>query len=120
MTVSLQADGKTISLAGTGSGTSTILNPDECADTGECHVEILGTFDASEAGVGKGTVRLRFVDDWSKVLSGSMPCTVPGVGDTTSVWETTDGEGIFMTQTSGFVCPLGSGNTSIWKRFLRE
>ena len=44
--------------AGSGSGTSQIVNPEECDLTGRCRVELEGEFDAGE--MGSGTVKFHF------------------------------------------------------------
>ena len=112
-----QAYGRTEAFTGSGSGTSTIINPDECDDTGECDMELRGEFDAGDMGI--GTVSFKFSDDWSDVTGRRGSCSVPVANDNaTFIWESADGDALVMTQTLGFACPTQTGETWNWKRAL--
>ena len=103
--------------AGSGSGTSQIVNPEECDLTGRCRVELEGEFDAGE--MGSGTVKFIFHDDWSGVTGQHGSCSTPAEGQTSFTWQTPEGDGLVMTQTLGFVCPSVAGDSWLWKRVLR-
>lgn len=112
-----EADGRTQGFVGSGSGDSEIVNPEECDLTGRCRVELEGEFDAGEMGV--GTVKFIVHDDWSGVTDRHGSCAVPDEGQTSFTWETSEGDGLVMTQTLGFVCPSADGESWLWKRALR-
>ena len=112
-----EANAGTKNFVGSGSGDSEIVNPDECDSTGRCRVELTGEFDAGE--MGGGTVQFVFHDDWSDVTVQHGSCSVPAEGETSFTWETSEGDGLVMTQTLGFVCPSASGEYWRWKRVLR-
>ena len=113
----VEADGRAKEFAGRGSGSSGIMNPDECDSTGECDLELRGEFDAGE--MGTGTVGFKFTDDWSGVTGEQGSCSSAGAGEDSFVWETPEGDGLVMTQTLGFACPSASGESWHWKRFLQ-
>ena len=118
MVVSAEADDRTKDFTGSGSGTSVIVNPEECDDsTGRCRVEMEGEFDAGE--MGAGTVKFIVHDDWSGVTGRHGSCSAPAEGETSFVWETPEGDALVMTQTLGFACPSPDGETWDWKRALR-
>ena len=112
-----EANGGTQDFVGSGTGTSEVVNPEECDETGRCRVEMEGEFDAGE--MGTGTVKFIAHDDWSGVTGQHGSCSTPAEGQTSFTWETADGDGLVMTQTLGFVCPSESGDTWLWKRVLR-
>ena len=112
-----EADEGSKNFVGSGTGTSEIVNAEECDETGRCRVELEGEFDAGE--MGAGTVKFIAHDDWSDVTGQHGSCSTPSEGQTTFVWETAEGDGLVMTQTLGFVCPSESGDTWLWKRVLR-
>ena len=112
-----EANTGTMDFVGSGSGTSEIVNPEECDETGRCRVELEGEFDAGE--LGSGTVKFIAHDDWSEVTGQHGSCSAPAQGQTNFVWETAEGDGLVMTQTLGFVCPSESGDSWLWKRALR-
>ena len=109
--------GRTKDFAGSGSGTSVVVNQEECDSTGRCRIELEGEFDAGE--MGAGTVRFIAHDDWSDVTGQHGSCSVPAEGQSSFTWETPEGDGLVMTQTLGFVCPSVSGDSWLWKRVLR-
>ena len=113
----VEANVRTQDFAGSGSGTSQIVNPEECDLTGRCRVELEGEFDAGE--MGSGTVSFIFHDDWSGVTGQHGSCSAPAEGETNFIWETPEGDGLVMTQTLGFVCPSVAGDSWLWKRVLR-
>ena len=113
----VEADGGTQDFAGSGTGTSEVVNPEECESTGRCRLELEGEFDAGE--MGSGTVKFIAHDDWSDVTGQHGSCSTPAEGQTNFTWETAEGDGLVMTQTLGFVCPSESGDTWLWKRVLR-
>ena len=108
---------RTKDFVGSGSGTSQIVNPEECDSTGRCRVELEGEFDAGE--MGSGTVSFIFHDDWSGVTGQHGSCSTPAEGQTSFTWQTPEGDGLVMTQTLGFVCPSVAGDSWLWKRVLR-
>ena len=112
-----EANGGTQDFVGSGTGTSEVVNPEQCDETGRCRVEMEGEFDAGETGA--GTVKFIAHDDWSGVTGQHGSCSTPAEGQTSFTWETADGDGLVMTQTLGFVCPSESGDTWLWKRVLR-
>ncbi len=112
-----EANTGTDEFVGSGTGTSKVVNVEECDETGRCRVELEGEFDAGE--LGAGTVKFIAHDDWSDVTGQHGSCSTPAEGQTNFVWETTEGDGLVMTQTLGFVCPSESGDTWLWKRVLR-
>ena len=112
-----EANGGTQDFVGSGTGTSEVVNPEECDETGRCRVELEGEFDAGE--MGAGTVKFIAHDDWSGVTGQHGSCSTPAEGQTSFTWETAEGDGLVMTQTLGFVCPSESGDTWLWKRVLR-
>ena len=112
-----EADEGSKNFVGSGSGTSEIVNPEECDSTGRCRVEMEGEFDAGE--MGAGSVEFIVHDDWSDVTGEHGSCSAPAEGQTSFTWETAEGDGLVMTQTLGFVCPSESGDTWLWKRVLR-
>ena len=112
-----EADDRTKDFVGSGSGTSEVVNAEECDSTGRCRVELEGEFDAGE--IGSGKVKFIVHDDWSDVTGQHGSCSVPAEGQTNFTWETEEGDGLVMTQTLGFVCPSESGDTWLWKRVLR-
>ena len=112
-----EADGGTQDFVGSGTGTSEVVNPEQCDETGRCRVEMEGEFDAGE--MGAGTVKFIAHDDWSGVTGQHGSCSTPAEGQTSFTWETAEGDGLVMTQTLGFVCPSESGDTWLWKRVLR-
>ena len=112
-----EANGGTQDFVGSGTGTSEVVNPEECDETGRCRLEMEGEFDAGE--MGTGTVKFIAHDDWSGVTGQHGSCSTPAEGQTSFTWETADGDGLVMTQTLGFVCPSESGDTWLWKRVLR-
>ena len=112
-----EANGGTQDFVGSGTGTSEVVNPEECDETGRCRVEMEGEFDAGE--MGTGTVKFIAHDDWSGVTGQHGSCSTPDEGQTSFTWETAEGDGLVMTQTLGFVCPSESGDTWLWKRVLR-
>lgn len=114
---SVEADDDGNNFVGSGTGTSEIVNSEECDETGRCRVELEGEFDAGE--MGSGTVNFIVHDDWSGVTGQHGSCTSTAEGQTNFVWETAEGDGLVMTQTLGFVCPSESGDTWLWKRVLR-
>ena len=113
----VEADGGTQDFVGSGTGTSEVVNPEQCDETGRCRVEMEGEFDAGE--MGAGTVKFIAHDDWSGVTGQHGSCSTPAEGQTSFTWETAEGDGLVMTQTLGFVCPSESGDTWLWKRVLR-
>ena len=112
-----EANGRTKDFAGSGFGTSTIANAEECDSTGRCRMELEGGFDAGE--MGAGTVKFIFYEDWSEVTGQHGSCSVPAEGQSSFTWETPEGDGLVMTQTLGFACPSASGDSWNWKRALR-
>ena len=112
-----EADEGAKNFVGSGTGTSEIVNSEECDETGRCRVELEGEFDAGE--MGSGTVKFIAHDDWSDVTGQHGSCSTPAMGQTSFTWETAEGDGLVMTQTLGFVCPSESGDTWLWKRVLR-
>ena len=112
-----EANTGTDDFVGSGTGTSEIVNPEECDETDRCRVELEGEFDAGE--LGAGTVKFIAHDDWSDVTGQHGSCSAPAEGQTNFVWETAEGDGLVMIQTLGFVCPSESGDTWLWKRVLR-
>lgn len=112
-----QADGRAKSFKGGGSGTSEIINPNECSSTGECWVEFQGEFDAAD--IGMGTVRFQFADDLSGVSNLSASCSVPAAGVNNFIWQTTEDDVLVMKQTHGFICPSEATGRGYWKRILR-
>ena len=113
----VEADTGTKDFAGSGSGTSEIVNSEECDSTGRCRIEIEGEFDAGE--MGAGTVKFIVHDDWSEVTGQHGSCTTPAEGQSSFTWETSEGDGLVMTQTLGFACPSMNGEYWLWKRVLR-
>ncbi len=113
----VKADSGTQDFVGSGTGTSEVVNPEQCDETGRCRVELEGEFDAGETGA--GTVKFIAHDDWSGVTGQHGSCSTPAEGQTSFTWETAEGDGLVMTQTLGFVCPSESGDTWLWKRVLR-
>ena len=113
----VEADGGTQDFVGSGTGTSEVVNPEECDETGRCRLEMEGEFDAGE--MDAGTVKFIAHDDWSGVTGQHGSCSTPAEGQTSFTWETAEGDGLVMTQALGFVCPSESGDTWLWKRVLR-
>lgn len=111
------ANSRTKDFVGNGSGASVIANPEECELTGRCRLELSGEFDVGE--MGAGTVSFIAYDDWSDVTGQHGSCSAPTEGETNFIWETTEGDGLAMTQTVGFVCPSANGDSWRWKRVLR-
>ena len=112
-----QAYGRTEVFAGGGFGTSVIVDMEECDSTGRCRLELEGEFDAGE--MGAGTVEFIVHEDRSGVTGQHGSCSAPAEGETSFVWETSEGDGLVMTQTVGFACPSATGETWTWKRALR-
>ncbi len=114
---SVEANSHTKDFVGSGSGTSVIVNMEECDSTGRCRIELEGEFDAGE--IGTGTVNFISYDDWSAVTGQHGSCSAPAEGQSSYTWETSEGDGLVMTQTLGFVCPSLDGASWRWKRILR-
>jgi hypothetical protein len=113
----VEANSRTKDFVGSGSGTSVIVNMEECESTGRCRMELEGEFDAGEMGV--GTVKFIALDDRSDVTGQHGSCSAPAEGQSSFTWETSEGDGLVMTHTVGFGCPSESGDTWLWKRVLR-
>lgn len=113
----VKANSRTQDFVGSGTGTSVIVNMEECDSTGRCRIELEGEFNAGEMGV--GTVKFIAHDDWSGVTGQHGSCSTPAEGQTSFTWETAEGDGLVMTQTLGFACPSSDGELWRWKRALR-
>ncbi len=112
-----QADDRTKTFAGSGSGTSQITNPDECAATGKCEIDFHGEFNSADMGMGEA--RFNFIDDMSGISNLSSSCSVPAPGANNFVWETDEGDTLIMTQTIGFICPSDETGRGAWNRYLK-
>ena len=112
-----ESNSRTKDFVGSGSGTSVIVNMEDCDSTGRCRIELEGEFDAGEMGV--GTVKFIAHDDQSEVTGLHGSCSTPAEGQSSFTWETSEGDGLVMTQTVGFACPSASGESWLWKRALR-
>ncbi|MYE54359.1 MAG: hypothetical protein F4X34_04080 [Chloroflexi bacterium] len=113
----VDANSRTKDFLGSGSGTSVIVNMEECDSTGRCRIELEGEFEAGE--MGAGTVKFIVHDDWSRVTGRHGSCSTPAKGQSSFTWETPEGDGLVMTQTLGFACPSEDGGFWHWKRALR-
>ena len=114
---SAEANSGTKDFVGSGSGTSVIVNTEECDSTGRCRIELEGEFDAGE--MGAGTVKFIVHDDQSGVTGQHGSCSTPTEGQSSFTWETSEGDGLVMTQMVGFACPSEDGKFWRWKRALR-